>query len=401
MRILILGAGYAGLRAALDLGHARGRGQLPPETEIVLVERAECHRVIFWMHQVAAGTLAGDDACIDYAGLPLDQVTLERAEVRRIDPDAGMVATSAGELGYDRLVLALGSVPALPGIPGLAEHAHTLRDRDGAEALHDALEGTLRRAGLADGVAEQERLATVAVAGGGFTGCQLAGELAHRLPNLADRHGVAVRHLRLVLLEAADRLLPHMDACHGRSARRILEDKGVEVRTGAPLERVSEDTLTVGGDALAFGTLAWAGGIRGPQLLASSGLALDDTGRIPVDRFLRLPDHPAIRAAGDCAARLEDPAAEATATEALAQGRYLATALRDELAGRMPVPYRPSRLGLLVALGDGDAVGTVGPLPLSGRAAGLIKNGAERTYPDTLRGVSPDAFLDPDFLRPV
>jgi NADH dehydrogenase len=401
MRILILGAGYAGLRAALDLGQAKGHGHLPGSVQVDLVERAECHRVIFWMHQVAAGTVDADDACIDYGDLPLEHIALHRAEVQALDPERASVTTSAGDFAYDALVVALGSRAAVPDLPGLAAQAHTLRDRAGAEALHHALEHAFGRAGVAGSPAEQARWATVAVAGGGFTGCQLAGELAHRLPDLADRHGVPIRHVRLVLVEAADRLLPHMAACHGRSARRILETKGVEVRTGAPLERVSEDTLTAGGSGLAYGTLAWAGGIHGPALLEATGLDRDAAGRLRVDRFLRAPAHPEIRAAGDCAVRIDAPATEATATEAIHQGRYLATALREEAHGRLPAPYRPNRLGLLVALGDGDAVGTVGPAPLAGRAAGILKNAAERTYPDTLRGVSPEAFLDPDFQRPI
>lgn len=401
MRILILGAGYAGLRAALDLGHAKAHGHLPESVQVALVERAERHRVVFWMHQVAAGTLSPEDACIDYADLPLEQVTLHRTEVRGLDPRKRSVATAAGKLDYDRLVLALGSTAALPNLPGLAENAHTLRDTEGAEALHGALETALARAGRADTAAEQERWATVVVAGGGFTGCQLAGELSHRLPGLADRHGVPIRHVRLVLAEAGDRLLPHMDACHGRAAGRILGDKGVEVWPGSPLERASEDTVVLGGSGLAYGTLAWAGGIRGPALLEKSRLERDGAGRVQVDRFLRTPEHPEIHAAGDCGVRREAPAAEATATEAVNQGRYLAGALREEIAGRVPAPYRPNRLGLLVALGNADAVGMVGPVPLSGRAAGLIKNGAERTYPDTLRGTRPEAFLNPDFLRPA
>jgi len=241
----------------------------------------------------------------------------------------------------------------------------------------------------------------VAVAGGGFTGCQLAGELAHRLPDLAARHGVPLRRVRLVLLEGQERLLPGMAACHGRAARRILERKGVEVRTGAPLEGVSESTVTAGGDGLAYGVLAWAGGIRGPALLTDSGLALANDGRVRVDGHLRSISHPDIRVGGDCARREDAPGAEATATEAIHQGRYLAGALRDELAGHRPAAYRASRLGLLVALGDSDAVGTVGPLPMSGRAAGVIKNGAERTYPDTLTAAHPNPLLNPDFLRPA
>ena len=390
MRIVILGAGYAGLRAALDLGHARIRGDLPESTQITLVERTEGHHLIFWLHQVAAGTITLDDARIGFDRLPLDGITRHRAEVQALDPDQQRIVTTDGHLDYDHLILALGAEAAVANIPGLAEHGHTLRDPTAAKRLHNALESAFARAGTASDPAEKHRLATVAVAGGGFTGCQLAGELAQRLPDLADRHGVPVQRARLVLLESADRLLPQMDACHGRAARRILGAKGVAIRLGSPLEQVTEDTLTAAGQGLAYGTLAWAGGIRGPGLLAEGGLPLDNTGRVVVDEYLRVPEYPAILAAGDCAVRSGAPAAEATATEAMRQGRYLASALRAELNGRALPAYRAGRLGLLVALGHRDAVGTLGPVPVSGRPAGIVKNAAEGTYPDTLTRAGPE-----------
>ena len=404
MRILILGGGYAGLRAALDLAALRREGQLPPGVEVDLVERSPCHQVIFWMHQVAAGTLTPEEACIDYGRLPLDGIALHQAEVQGIDPAKGKVHTSAGDLAYDALILALGSVPRMPEIPGLAESAYPLRDRADAERLYSGLETAYARAAMAGDPELHRRLLTTVIAGGGYTGCQLAGELAHRLPDLADRHGIRTRNIRLLLLEGRERLLPEMDACHGRAAREILEAKGVEIRTGTPLERVTEETAVAGGEGIAYGTLGWTGGIRGPALLAESGLPVSPDGRLRVGAFLSCPDHPEVFGGGDCIQRTADdpaPGPPPTATEAMHQGRYLAGRLRDRLLGRSSRPYRPNRLGLLVALGGGDAVGTIGPAPVRGRMAGIVKNGAERSYPDTLRGVRPDAFLSPDFLRPA
>lgn len=401
MRILILGAGYAGLRAALDLGQAKRNGSLPDSVQVDLIEAAECHRVIFWMHQVAAGSLDPDDACLAYEDLPLDGIGLYRGEVTGIDPANRTVATSAGQFPFDRLVVALGSEPHLPSLPGLADYGHTVRDREGALALNRALEHAFAQAARVHTPKDQERQATVVVAGGGYTGCQLAGELAHRLPVLADRYGVPIARLRLVLAEAEDRLLPHMEPCHGRSARRLLERKGVEVRTGAPFERAGESAVVAGGREIPCATLAWSGGIRGPDLLSRAGLRLDTGGRLEVDQFLQVPDHPEVRGAGDCSARMDRPEAEATATEAINQGRYLASALADELRGRSPLPCRPNRLGLLVALGNADAVGTIGPVPVCGRAAGIVKNAAERTYPDTLRGEALEPRRNPSPSRPA
>ncbi len=321
-----------------------------------------------------------------------------------MDPQARRVRTSAGEIAYDALILALGSIPRIPDIPGLPENAHPLRDRADAERLHATLETAYARAGTAGEPAERRRLVTTVVAGGGYTGCQLAGELAHRLPDLADRHGIRMRDIRLILLEGRERLLPEMDPCHGQAAREILEAKGVDVRTEAPLARVTEDTAVAGGEGTPYGILAWTGGIRGPALLTGSGLPVSPDGRLEVDSFLSCPEFPEIAGAGDCAVRTADgpvPGPPATATEAIHQGRYLAGRLRDRLLGRSCGAYRPGRLGLLVALGGGDAVGTIGPVPVRGRAAGIVKNGAERSYPDTLTSPGPKAFLSPDFLRPA
>ncbi|HKJ88477.1 MAG TPA: NAD(P)/FAD-dependent oxidoreductase [Gammaproteobacteria bacterium] len=406
MRILILGAGYAGLRAALELGALQRGGQLPPDVRVDLVERAPCHQVVVWMHQVAAGTLSPDQACIDYADLPLETVHLHQAGVEAIDLRARRVDTDSGGFSYDVLVVALGSVTTAPAIPGLSENAQTLRDAAGAEGLHAALESAYARAAPLADPDRRKRLLTAVVAGGGYTGCQLAGELAHRLPELADRNGAPLRDVRLVLAESRDRLLPDMDPCHGRAARRILARKGVEIHLGTPLEGVTEDTVRLGGTGIPYGVLAWAGGIRGPGLLANTGASVNAQGRMLVDPYLCSPDHPDVLAAGDCAVRMDAGGTEtstpATAMEAIHQGRYLAGLIRDWTYGRAPVSaYTPARLGLLVALGDADAVGTAGPLPVQGRAAGLIKNAAERTYPDTLLRPHAAPFLDPDFLRPV
>ncbi|MFA9462417.1 NAD(P)/FAD-dependent oxidoreductase [Thiohalorhabdus sp. Cl-TMA] len=406
MRVLILGGGYAGLRTALDLGALRRKGQLPEAVRVDLVERAPCHEVVVWMHQVAAGTLAPEQACIDYGDLPLDGVDLHQAAVESLHPGSRRVDTDIGPFSYDLLVVALGSLPTAPEIPGLAEQAHTLRDRAGAETLHDALESAFARAAPHPDRDTRRRLLTTVVAGGGYTGCQLAGELAHRLPDLADRHGAPLDDVRLILSESRDRLLPEMDACHGRAARRILERKGVEVRLAAPLERITEDTVVLGGTGAPHGVLVWAGGMRAPEFLREAGLGVNRQGRMIVDGGLCCPDHPDILAAGDCAVRKEpdggETATPATAMEAMYQGRYLAALIRDRVRGRSPLTaYMPNRLGLLVSLGDGDAVGNVGPIPMQGRAAGLIKNGAERTYPDTLLRPHAEPFLSPDFLRPV
>ncbi len=393
MRIVILGAGYAGLRVALDLAAAKQRGRLNRSASISLVDYSPAHQIIVWLHQVAAGSRTPERARIAFSRLPLPGVRVRKATVWAIEPTTRQVWIDGKQVPYDFLVIALGSIPHYPPIPGLQRYGHTLRESAAASALRGALEAAFTQAATTRDPAERSRWLTTVVAGGGYTGCQLAGELAHTLPQLADRYRLPVSELRLLLLEAQPRLLPDMQPCQGGFAQRSLERKGVEVQVNTPLERVTANTLETGRGVLPYGTLAWTGGVRGPSLLRASGLPVDDRDRCYSDPYLGVADHPELLTAGDCATPMTLPwsgrpqgGGPYTAVEAINQGRYLATRILKQAAGRIQRPYQPQHLGLLVSLGGQDAVGTVGKLPLIGWPAGLIKSGAECSYVTALSG---------------
>lgn len=224
-------------------------------------------------------------------------------------------------------------------------------------------------------------------AGGGFTGCQLVGELAHWVTDLADEHGVPIADIHLILLEAASCLLPGWERLYSERAEHVLRRKGIDVRLSSKLEKVEPTRVTFSGETLSTHTIVWAGGIRAPSLLASSGLSTGRQGRVLVDDYLRVTQYPAIYVAGDSALFVKDgQALPATAALALRQGAYVATTIADEVNGQPIEPYRPSNPGMLVSLGGNDAVGDVLGVPLQGSAAGLVKASIERWYISTLTG---------------
>ncbi len=386
-RIVVLGGGYAGIRTLLDLQELRRRRRL--RAELTLIDRDAGHQVVTLLHRIATEGLPSASAILPFRRL-LSEVEILRAEVGEIDLARNRVVTSRGEIAYDRLVIGLGSEASTPPIPGLAEHALALRWWPDAVRIKEAVRGLFARAGGTSSAAERQRLLRLVVAGGGATGCQLAGEIAHWVTDLADEFAVPVGDIELILLDAGPSLLDDQDPATGRRAESVLRRKAVEVRLGSRLESVSAGQVSFGGETLPCGAVFWTGGVRAPAMLATSGLPVGDAGRVWVDRRLRVIDHPAIYVAGDCAlVRLDGRPVPATAAFALRQGAYVARALEAELKSRWVAPYRPRDLGMLVSLGGTDAVGNLLGFSLSGLAGGLAKEGIERSYVATVLGQLP------------
>ncbi|MCH8292785.1 FAD-dependent oxidoreductase [Candidatus Poribacteria bacterium] len=220
--------------------------------------------------------------------------------------------------------------------------------------------------------------------------CQLVGELAHWVTDLADEHGVPIADIHLILLEAASRLLPGWERLYSERAEHVLRRKGIDVRLSSKLEKVEPTRVTFSGETLSTHTIVWAGGIRAPSLLASNGLSTGRQGRVLVDDYLRVTQYPAIYVAGDSALFVKaGQPLPATAALALRQGAYVATTIADEVNGQPIEPYRPSNPGMLVSLGGSDAVGDLLGVSLQGFAAGLVKESIERLYISTLTGKLP------------
>jgi NADH dehydrogenase len=389
MHILILGAGYAGLHVALELDRLRtGREDL---LHITLVDRNLYHQHTVLLHLTATGANNETEAAI-----PLDTILQGRAirfyqgEVTRIEPLQRRVLMHDGlSLGYDRLVIALGGQTNYAGVPGASEHTWPLRSYDEAVRLREHIKSCFRQAARSDDPAARRMLLTFVIVGGGFTGCQLAGELEALASKLCCDYGLARREVRIALLERSDALIKPFGTWASAEAQRVLEQRGISIHLNMQVERAIEQTIFVaGGKRLSAATVIWTAGIRAPHLLAESGLTDDAAGRISVDRYLRGtgPDQALIFAIGDCA-RVPDPLGghvPTTASYALRQGEHLAASLLAEATGGAPSMYEPQRLGQLVSFGPGEAVGKPLGVPISGLSAALLKQAVEKWYLTTL-----------------
>jgi NADH:ubiquinone reductase (non-electrogenic) len=278
------------------------------------------------------------------------------------------------ELGFDKLVIAVGAAVGDYGIPGVREHALKLASVEDARAVRRGILEQFARAEIPGLAAEEiRRRLTFVVCGGGPTGVEVAAEIDDLLDEeLKETYPELAPHARIILVEATERILTSFDEALGLYAQQHFLREGIQVRTSSAVQSIEADVIRLqNGEAIPYGLVLWAGGNAPVPFLDTLGLPLTRRGRIPVDNFLRVQGLENVYAIGDCAAA-GDPALPATAQVAQQQGNYLAKALRREAAGKPVGPFRFQSSGMLAYIGGRQALADLPHVKWSGRAAWLF-----------------------------
>jgi len=390
----VAGAGYAGLHVALRLT-AKLRNQ--PKMELILVDRHDYHQVITELPRVAGGTRAADAVRIPLQDVLATRVRFVQTEINGFDLAGRRLLTGAGPIGWKRLLLALGSGPNDFAIPGLAQRTLSLYSASDAERVWAAASKALDEAAAATDPERQRRLATVVVGGGGATGVELAGELAETLPEVASGHGLAPDRPAVQLVEAGPTILADSSPQLIDKATKILADLGVQVHTNAAIAAATEGFRLTDGQLVEGGVFVWAGGLKAPELVADSGLPAGHNGRIKVDQYLRVLDHPEIYVAGDLAS-VTDPRTghvlPPLAQVALEEGETVARNLDAELNDRPLEAFTFHDKGFVVSVGPRRGVADIAGITTGGHLAHLLKDAIEWEYRQSvkhLRGWDPVA----------
>jgi NADH dehydrogenase len=385
-QIVVAGAGYAGLHVALRLT-AKLRDN--PRVELTLVDRHDYHQVLTELPRVAGGTRAADAVRIPLQDMLATRVRFVQTEINGFGLAGRRLLTGVGPIGWGWLVLALGSRPNDFAIPGLAERTLSLYSASDAERVWAAVSTALTAAAAAADAERQRRLATVVVGGGGATGVELAGELAEVLPEVASRHSLPADRPAVLLVEAGPTILAGSSPQLIDKASRILSDLGVEVRTNAAIAAATEEGFRLkDGQLVEGGVFVWAGGVKAPEIVADSGLPTGHNGRVKVDRYLRVLDHPEIYVAGDLAS-VTDPRTghvlPPLAQVALEEGETVARNLDAELKGRPLEAFTFHDKGFVVSVGTRRGVADIAGITSGGRLAHLLKDAIEWEYRQSVR----------------
>lgn len=369
-RVLIVGGGFGGLRVA------RGLRRAP--VDVTLLDRNNYHTFVPLLYQVATAGLEGEEIAQPIRRIlrGARNVRFRLATVTGVDLERRRVIVDTGELPYDYLVLAAGSATNYFGLESLAGSAAALRDLDDAETLRDRVLAAFEAAAAADDPQQRQELMTVVVVGGGPTGVEIAGALAelrrHVLPR--DYPDLDLSPARIVLLEAAGRLLPGMPPRLQERALERLRGMGVEVRLEAPVADADAEGITLGGgERLPARVVVWVAGLRAPPLAEAVPATQGGAGRLLVGPTLQLDGHPEVYVIGDMAhVGGRDSAYPMLAPVAIQQGGLVAENIRRRLAGRPEKPFVYKDRGTMVTIGRQAAVAHVYGLQISGFLAWVL-----------------------------
>jgi NADH:quinone reductase (non-electrogenic) len=349
---VVVGAGFGGLAAAR---HLRGA-----PVDVILIDANNFNLFTPLLYQVATAGLATDDIAYALRGLFRRQrnIDLRMARVTDIDLDRRVVNTDVGDpVEYDTLVLAIGAVSTSFGVAGVDEHALQLKSLDDAVSLRNHVLRRFEEIALDPAPADPAAL-DVVVCGGGPTGVELAGALIELYTRVLakDFPHLDVARARVVLIEAADRLLGTFTPESGERALRTLTRRGVEVRLGVGVAKVADGEVALAdGTTIRAGTIIWAAGVRGHPLGEALGLPMFRGGRIVVGNDLAVPGHPEVFAVGDIAANPYMPLAQ-VALPAMQGGKHVAEQIGRRVRGLPTEPFHFHDLGTMATIGRHEAV---------------------------------------------
>jgi NADH:ubiquinone reductase (H+-translocating) len=341
-RVVIVGAGFGGLACARALD---GK-----PVDVILLDQHNYHLFTPLLYQVATGLLNPSDIAYPLRTIfrRSPNVRFRQATVTRVDLASKVVRLDGSPpLSYDFLVLATGSTDNYFGNQEVARVSLGLKSLEDSTRLRNHVLTCLERADAEPDPGARRALLTFVVVGGGPTGVESSGALSELMAIVAgkDYHQISRAEIRIILVEGTDRLLNAFSVRLGRYAQRVLQRRGVEVRTGMLVKTANSHSVTLSdGTAIACATIIWSAGVRPTDPLGEASLPRFRNARIQVDEWLRIPGAHGAFAIGDAASpSVGDRELPMLSPPAMQGGRYVARTIVDEVLGarteRAPFHY--------------------------------------------------------------
>lgn len=373
-KVLVLGAGYAGLSTVSKLQKIIG----VQEADITLINKNEYHYESTWLHETAAGSMNWEDGVYPIAKVVDNmKVRFIPAEVTKINRDQQVVETTQGDFEFDTLVVALGFESESFGIKGMDEFATTIVSPETAVTTREEIEQNF----IKYKTSKDPKDLSILVGGAGFTGVEFLGELVETLPELCKIHGIDYNDVKITCVEAMPSMLPMFSDELTQYAVNFLESRGVEFMLGTAIVAANENGFVVKVNEeevqLEASSVVWTAGVRGSRLMEESFEGVK-RGRIVVKEDLTIDGYPNIFAIGDVAAVMNGTGENArpyptTAQIAMQLGEHTAKNIKLNLNGEKMESFSYDDKGTVCSLGSKDGIGVVFGREIKGKSASFMK----------------------------
>ena len=352
--VLVVGGGFGGLNAARALRRA--------PVNVILLDRNNYHLFQPLLYQVATAGLEPEEIARPVRAILRRQKNFDfrLVEVRGVDFAQRRLETSAGPIAYDYLVLSHGSETNYFGLESMRQHGLGLKDIPDAVNIRNHVLTCFEQAMLEPDPEQRRSRLTFIVVGGGPTGVEMAGALSEliRLVLVKDYPRLNIKDVRILLLEATDKILAAMPERLREAAVKTLWRKWIEVRFNAVVADVDGERVRLkSGEVIPAHTVIWAAGVKAAPLNGKLGVQPGRQGRLPVEPTLQLQGHPEVYLIGDAAYIEQDEAPlPMVAPVAIQMGKHAALNIRNMVRGKPLVPFRYRDQGTLATIGRNAAV---------------------------------------------
>lgn len=373
--IVILGAGYAGVHAAKKLAKKYKKNN---DVTITLIDKNPYHTLMTELHEVAGGRVPEESVKLDLHKIfHRTKVNVVVDYIENVDLEKQVVKTTHGTYDYSYLMVGLGSEPAYFGVPGVKEHGFSLWSLDDALTIREHIKRQFKMASLERDEKLRREMLTFIVAGAGFTGVEMAGELLEWKDTLAAKYHVDVEEVQVYVVEAAGTILNMLDQKQAGKAEKYMVKNKIEVLKSAPITEVKEDCIILkDGRKIATRTLIWTCGIQCASSAADVAVEKTRANRLKANQYMQAEGHDNVYVIGDCAYNEENgnctnpqivEAAEQTA----------ATAAKNIIASienKEKVAFKGNYHGFMVSIGGRYGVANLSGIKLSGFFAMVMKH---------------------------
>jgi NADH dehydrogenase len=363
-RIVILGAGVAGLRIAKKL-----QNSLDNRWDIILIDENDYHQYLYKIHEVCNVDYDEKDIVVPLEKL-LDpkRVSFKKTSVISIDSERNVVLTSSSEEPYDIVVISLGSHPAYYNIQGIEANGFTLANFEQAKKIREKIKE------LFTSVEDNKIPPKILIGGAGFSGVELAGEFTDWLPVLYERHGLSKPEKIVTVVEAFSSILPGWDKSLCSKGQDVLEKRGVNFVFDDPITSVETHSIKLrSGQSLEYDIFIWTGGVRGDPACGQDFETMRQ--KIVIDEYCRAAGYENVFVAGDSACTMDSSGnvQPPTAHIAMEQADTVCHNILSSIKGTKFEEYEFKRAGEIVTLGRTEAVGELFGMKFTGFTAKLLK----------------------------